>query len=220
MMNLHSSMGSDYATHLLRKEVKMMKRIVLLIALIVSLIYFVPVLADAYGRHIEFMQMQELQRQLEEAQRRIEEAERAKQLAIRNSVRAVMDMYGCADEEILEIIMEQQEVMDPVVVAIVIGIESGFNRHAYNSRSKCAGLMQIHPVHRLKNPYDPRENISFGTRFLSYLYKKFGSLELALAAFNAGPGTVARCGGVPDFTETKNYIKKFNRIYEEVSLYV
>jgi len=194
----------------------MRKYLVLLLVLIISVFYIVPVISSAYERQLEF----ERQKQLEEIRRQAEEAEKARQQQIRNTVRSIMNRYNCDDEELLEIIMDQQEVMNPVVTAIVIGIESGFRRNARNRYSGCEGLMQIHTVHKLKNPYDARSNIEFGTRYLRELHLRFGSIDLALAGYNAGPGHVVRYGGIPNFRETKNYVKKFNQMYEEVSLYV
>ena len=60
------------------------------------------------------------------------------------------------------------------------------------------------------NPYDINENIEGGLQYYKKLYAKYGSVDLALAAYNAGPGNVAKYNGVPPFNITKNFIKNIN----------
>ena len=61
---------------------------------------------------------------------------------------------------------------------------------------------------KIKDAYDPRQNIDGGIRYLLQLKKEFNSDELVLAAYNSGPGTVRKTGGVPDYPETSEYIRK------------
>lgn len=87
--------------------------------------------------------------------------------------------------------------------------ESGWNPTA-RSHKGALGLAQLMPqTARLLgvNPYDPKQNLEGGARYLSWQYRKFKSWRLALAAYNAGPEAVERYGGVPPYKETQNYVK-------------
>ena len=80
--------------------------------------------------------------------------------------------------------------------------------------------MQMMPVTAdhmgVSDPFNPKENIEGGVRYLKSLLKIFDNdLKLALAAYNAGPTTVKRYGGVPPYKETQAYLKKVLRFYSE-----
>jgi soluble lytic murein transglycosylase-like protein len=83
------------------------------------------------------------------------------------------------------------------------------------SHKSAQGLMQIVPDTArklgLRNVFDPAQNIAAGTRYYRSLLNRFDNERLALAAYNAGPTTVARFGDVPPFSETQAYIEKVNR---------
>lgn len=92
----------------------------------------------------------------------------------------------------------------------LVQAESNWNPMAISHKG-AIGLAQLMPgTARLLgvDPYDPRENLEGGARYLRMQYDAFGSWQLALAAYNAGPGAVQRHGGVPPYRETQNYVRK------------
>ena len=109
----------------------------------------------------------------------------------------------------------QQFNLEPALIKSVIHAESLFNHHAI-SRVGAQGLMQLMPETaaflRVDDPFDARQNILGGSQFLQYLNGKFSSLDLVLAAYNAGEGNVRRHGGIPPFKETQGYVKKINQL--------
>lgn len=100
--------------------------------------------------------------------------------------------------------------ISPTLLAAVAKTESSFNANA-GSGAGARGLMQLMPSTAKSlgvDPMKPAEAIDGAARMLSGLVKKFGTNELALAAYNAGPGAVEKYGGIPPYTETQNYVKK------------
>jgi hypothetical protein len=99
--------------------------------------------------------------------------------------------------------------VDASLLAAMASQESGFNSQAV-SATGAQGLMQFMPATAQGlgvNALDPNSAIDGAARYLSSLTKQFGSTDLALAAYNAGPGTVSRYGGIPPYTETQNYVR-------------
>jgi soluble lytic murein transglycosylase-like protein len=88
--------------------------------------------------------------------------------------------------------------------------ESGWNAKA-ESHKGAIGLAQLMPETAKQlgvDPNKPRQNLEGGARYLAAQYQEFGSWRLALAAYNAGPEAVKKYGGVPPYSETKNYVLK------------
>ena len=107
--------------------------------------------------------------------------------------------------------------VDPALVTSVIHVESCFDPQAV-SRVGAHGLMQLMPATAadlgVSDRFDPAQNIRGGTRYLAAMLQRFGGdLDLALAAYNAGPGAVERHGGVPPFAETQTYIQRVRAQY-------
>lgn len=102
--------------------------------------------------------------------------------------------------------------LDPRLVRAVIQQESGGNPRAV-STAGAQGLMQLMPetaaLYGVRDSFDPEQNIAAGTRHLAGLLREFhGDLPLALAAYNAGVGAVRRHGGIPPYTETRQYVQR------------
>ena len=108
--------------------------------------------------------------------------------------------------------------VDPRLVTAIARRESAFNANAV-SHVGAQGVMQLMPATArylgVKNSFDARENIFGGTRYLRTLLDTFkGDLDLALAAYNAGPGAVAKYKGVPPYRETRAYVAAVRASYE------
>jgi len=99
--------------------------------------------------------------------------------------------------------------LDASLVKAVVAAESGFNPLAVSPKG-AQGLMQLMPTTAaalgVRDSFDPEANLLAGARYLRQQLDRFGSIPLALAAYNAGPANVARYGGVPPFAETQRYV--------------
>ncbi|MGY1689578.1 transglycosylase SLT domain-containing protein [Geodermatophilus sp. SYSU D01105] len=99
--------------------------------------------------------------------------------------------------------------VDPALLAAVASQESGFDASAV-SPAGAQGLMQFMPATAQGlgvDAFDPASAVDGAARYLRQLTDQFGSTDLALAAYNAGPGTVRRYGGIPPYAETQDYVR-------------
>jgi hypothetical protein len=114
-----------------------------------------------------------------------------------------------------------EHALPPQLIHSVIKVESNYNTHAISSKG-ALGLMQLIPATARRfgvgDAFNPVENIQGGAKYLRYLLDLYnGNYPLALAAYNAGEGAVARYGGVPPFAETQNYVILVRRQLELAS---
>jgi soluble lytic murein transglycosylase-like protein len=113
----------------------------------------------------------------------------------------------------------QRYALDPHMIRAVMETESGFNALAV-SPAGAIGLMQLMPAVAEElgatDPFDPRQNILAGARYLRQLLDAHrGNVRLALASYNAGPGNVAKYGAIPPFKETQNYVRKVTALLSD-----
>jgi soluble lytic murein transglycosylase-like protein len=120
-------------------------------------------------------------------------------------------------EELIRSASDRHSV-DADLIRAVIKVESDFDSSARSNKG-AAGLMQLMPetarLHKVVDLYDPRDNIEGGVRHLKLLLGKYqGDFELSLAAYNAGMKAVERHGGIPPFTETREYVRRVLSYYQ------
>ena len=107
--------------------------------------------------------------------------------------------------------ISRREGLTPDLLRAVIQKESGFLPCAVSSKG-AQGLMQLMPATAsglgVRDPFDPKQNVSAGAKFLRQLLSKYGGdLVLALGAYNAGPANIPRTGELPDFPKTRAYVE-------------
>jgi soluble lytic murein transglycosylase len=110
--------------------------------------------------------------------------------------------------------------LEPELIKAVVRAESGFNRLAVSSKG-AMGLMQLMPATarelNLALPFDPGANIIAGSRYLRMMLDRFqGDLQLALAAYNAGPSRIEASHGMPAIAETRAYVKRVLQEYQRL----
>ena len=126
---------------------------------------------------------------------------------------------GISEDVVKESIIKHSMEMgvDPALALSIAKKESGF-KHELKSPYGAVGVFQVLPSTAKKigyNPYYLNENIKAGLTYYKMMYKMFGSTELALAAYNAGPGNVKKYGGtIPPFRETKRFVNVIMQDYQ------
>lgn len=105
--------------------------------------------------------------------------------------------------------------VDPAITLSIAKTESGY-KHETRSSHGAVGVFQLMPSTARRmglNPYSLDDNIKGGIMYYKSMYKMFGSMELAIAAYNAGPGVVKRYKAIPPYKETKRFVSKIMSDY-------
>ncbi|HVY47059.1 MAG TPA: lytic transglycosylase domain-containing protein [Minicystis sp.] len=128
---------------------------------------------------------------------------------------ASVDRFTRYDEWIRQAAILYQ--IPPELIRAVMKVESDYDARAV-SHTGAQGLMQLMPETavrmQVRDPFDPRENIFGGTRYLRVLANMFnGDLELTIAGYNAGEAAVVRYAGIPPYEETQQYVTKVVAYY-------
>lgn len=108
--------------------------------------------------------------------------------------------------------------MDPALALSIAKKESNF-KHSSRSKYGAIGVFQLMPNTAKRmgyNPYHLNDNIKGGITYYKMMYKMFGKIELALAAYNAGPGNVKKYNGIPPFAETKRFVSVIMSNYKDL----
>jgi len=122
------------------------------------------------------------------------------------------------DSAVRSMVEEAAKTFDvsPALVDSVIQVESNYNPNAVSPKG-AQGLMQLMPATArrfgVKNSFDAKQNIEGGVRYLKFLQQTFKDDRLAIAAYNAGEGAVAKYGNVPPYRETMDYVAKVGKKY-------
>lgn len=112
----------------------------------------------------------------------------------------------------------REQRLQPALVKAVIAAESNFNPEAVSHKG-AQGLMQLMPQTAaglgVSDPLRPVENVRGGATYLRQMLDRFGDVERALAAYNAGPEAVDRYGGIPPYRETQAYVRRVLAYYRD-----
>ncbi len=139
-------------------------------------------------------------------------------VSCRNMTAAKLEKRASTYVDVIQAYSIAYEV-EPNLVKAIIAIESCFDRKAATSVG-ARGLMQLMPATAkelgVKDSFDGKANIRGGIKYFSQMLARFNNnTELALAAYNAGPGAVEKYGGIPPYAETKGYVKKVLKRYKK-----
>jgi soluble lytic murein transglycosylase-like protein len=139
--------------------------------------------------------------------------------AARDELGKLREVYKVDVDDYDDLILEaaQYYTLPPALVKAVVAVESTFEPAAV-SPAGAQGLMQLMPATaramHVTDPFDPRDNVFGGTRYLRILANDLaGDVRLTVAAYNAGPTAVARANGVPAIPETQRYVRRVLALY-------
>ncbi len=108
--------------------------------------------------------------------------------------------------------------VNPKLFESLVKTESDFKPDAV-SKAGAMGLSQLMPgtakLLGVENPFDIKENLRGGAKYLSQMLGKFKSIPKALAAYNAGPGAVKKYNGIPPYKETQNYVRRIMNLFQK-----
>ncbi len=122
--------------------------------------------------------------------------------------------------ELVERLAKQNRIPAELIHS-VIRVESNYNPNALSNKG-AMGMMQLIPATAKRfgvgNAFNPKQNVEGGVKYLKYLLEMFnGNYPLALAAYNAGEGAVVKYGGIPPYTETRNYVQAVHANWKKLN---
>lgn len=138
-------------------------------------------------------------------------------LAVSRKPASILELRDSGIDVFIEDAAKRHQI-DPALVHSVIQVESNYDPFAISSKG-AQGIMQLMPGtarrFAVNNAFSPAENIEGGVRYLKYLLTLYkGNRELAIAAYNAGEGSITRYGGIPPYRETVQYVRKVSKKWE------
>lgn len=173
----------------------------------------------------DFEKIREVHSRIEQIREKVGERAEQKKRSFIEVMRDLEGDKGYVDkisfqnvEDLIEDVSRKFKV-DSALIRAVIEMESGGNAKAVSFKG-AMGLMQLMPATAkdmgVEDPFDPRQNVEGGVRYLAHLLRKYdGDLDMALAAYNAGPGRVDYYRGIPPFGETVNFVRNVKALYEK-----
>ncbi len=155
----------------------------------------------------------------------VQQKQQSKPEGVSGLFKSLFDGAKSSTSESMDAIFEEAASIYGIssgLLKAVARAESNFNPQAV-SHAGALGVMQLMPSTAsalgVSDPFNARQNIMGGAKYLKTQLERFGgNISLALAAYNAGPGSVEKYGGVPPYAETQNYVKKVISYMDDASL--
>lgn len=147
---------------------------------------------------------------------KLEKPQKNPRIAGKSGKLALIECHKLAERAATTAGLSQIHPDMPLVFLGILIAESGCDPTAISSKG-ARGIAQLMPQTALemgvRNPRDPLENATAGARYFRQQYEEFGSLRLALSAYNAGPSTVRKWSKTPPYRETQLYVQRVSRVY-------